>query len=107
MAQGRRHTGNQLERIKLLSEVDVLEALAPHKIEKLAQRTPERSLKRGEMVYEAGAAPGTLFLLLTGRIRLYATVAGHELTFEVLQAGTIFGESSLTGRPHQIGRAHV
>jgi len=100
MGQGRRHTANQLERIKLLSEVDVLEALAPQEIEKLAQRTPERSFEGGEMVYAAGAAPETLFLLLTGRIRLYATVAGQELTFDVLRAGTIFGESSLTGRPH-------
>lgn len=100
MAQGRRHTGNQLERIKFLSEVDVLEPLAPQELDRLAQRTPERSFQSGELVYIKGAALGPLFLLLRGRIRLYAAAVGQELTLEVLQAGTIFGESSLTGRPH-------
>ena len=31
---------------------------------------------------------------------MYAAAVGQELTLEVLQAGTIFGESSLTGHPH-------
>lgn len=100
MGEGRRHTKDQVERIKLLSEVDVLEPLAPQEIERLAQRIPERSFESGEMVYVQGAAPGPLYLLLTGRIRLYATAAGQEFTFDVLQAGTIFGESSLPGSPH-------
>ena len=97
--EGRRHTREQPERIKLLSQVDVLEALAPRQIESLAHTTWERSIQSGEMVYLQGEAPGPLLLLLKGRIRLYATVAGQEFTFEVLQAGTIFGESSLTGGP--------
>ena len=101
MGEGRRHTREQPERrIKLLSAVDVLEPLAPQEIERLAQRTPERSFESGETVYVQGAAPGALFLLLTGRIRLYAAAVGQELTLDVLQAGTIFGESSLTGSPH-------
>ena len=101
MGEGRRHTREQPERIKLLSEVDVLEALAPQQIEKLAQKTWERSFQSGEMVYVQGDAPGPLLLLLKGRIRLYATAAAQrELTFDVLQAGTIFGESSLTEKPH-------
>ena len=101
MGEGRRHTAEQPEWIKLLSEVDVLEPLAPQEIERLAHTTPERSLQSGQIVYEKGDAPGPLFLLLRGRIRLYATAAaGGELTFDLLQAGTIFGESSLTQRPH-------
>ena len=100
MGEGRRHTAEPPEWIKLLSQVDVLEPLAPQEIERLAHRTPERSLQSGEIVYVQGAAPGPLFLLLRGRIRLYATAAGGELTFDLLQAGTIFGESSLTESPH-------
>jgi CRP/FNR family cyclic AMP-dependent transcriptional regulator len=100
MGEGRRHTGEPPEWIKLLSEVDVLESLAPQEIERLAHRTPQRSLQSGQIVYEKGDAPGPLFLLLKGRIRLYATAAGGELTFDLLQASTIFGESSLTERPH-------
>jgi CRP/FNR family transcriptional regulator, cyclic AMP receptor protein len=85
--------------IDLLSVVDVLEPLGSQELERLAQRTPERSFARGELVYAAGDAPGSLSLLLTGRIRLYETAGGQEFTFGVLQAGTVFGESSLAGHP--------
>jgi CRP/FNR family transcriptional regulator, cyclic AMP receptor protein len=36
--------------------------------------------------------------LLTGRMRLYGTAGGQELTFDVLRAGTIFGIASLMER---------
>ena len=88
------------ERLKLLSEVDILEPLAPEEIDWLSQRTPHRSFDRGDMVYVAGDASGVLLLLLTGRIRLYQIAAGQEFTFEVIQAGTLFGEASLVGRTH-------
>jgi CRP/FNR family transcriptional regulator len=101
MGEGSRHTGDQPEWIKLLSEVDVLESLAPQETEKLAHRAQHRSFQSGEIVYIQGDAPGPLFLLLKGRIRLYATAAaGQELTFDVYQDGTILGESSLTESPH-------
>jgi CRP/FNR family transcriptional regulator len=91
---------DQAGRIKLLSGVDVLEPLAAGEIAWLSQRTPERSFTRGEMVYAEGDASDVLLFSLAGRIRLYGISAGQEFTFEVIQAGTIFGESSLAGRAH-------
>jgi len=87
-------------RLKLLSEVDVLETLSTEEIGWLSQRTPERSFGRGDLVYVAGDASEVLLLLLTGRIRLYGIAAGQEFTFEIIQAGTMFGEASLAGRTH-------
>jgi CRP/FNR family transcriptional regulator, cyclic AMP receptor protein len=89
---------DQAGRIKLLSGVDVLEPLAAEEIAWLSERTPERSFASGEMVYAEGDASDVLFFSLAGRIRLYGISAGQEFTFEVIQAGTIFGESSLAGR---------
>ena len=101
MGEGRTDTEDQQERIKRFSLVDVLESLATEEIDWLSQRTPERSFKRGDMVYAAGDASEAVFLLLAGRIRLYGIAAGREeFTFEVLQAGTLFGEASLAGRAH-------
>jgi CRP/FNR family transcriptional regulator len=91
---------NQEEWIDLLSMVDVLAPLGSQELDRLAQRVPERSFARGDMVYASGDAPGSLYLLLTGRIRLYNTTGGHEFTWDVLQAGTMFGESSLMGHAH-------
>jgi len=80
--------------------VDILEPLATEEIALLSQRTPERSFAKGELVYSARDASGILFLLLKGRIRLYDIVVGQEFTFDVIGAGTIFGEASLTGFAH-------
>ncbi len=79
--------------------VDVLEPLTAGQTDLLAQRTQERAFGRGETVYAPGDASEVVFLLLTGRMRLYGMVAGgQELTFEVVQAGTMFGISSLMER---------
>src|SRR3954471_9981039 len=100
MRQGPRRKVGQAERIKLLSMVDILEPLATEKIALLSQGTLERSLEKSEMVYSARDASEVLYLLLKGRIRLYDVVAGQEFTFDVIGAGTIFGEASLVGRAH-------
>src|SRR5215216_890947 len=101
MGEGRTDTEGQPERIKRFSLVEVLEPLASEEIAWLSQRTPERTFQRGELVYAAEDASEVVFLLLAGRIRLYGIAAGREeFTFEVLQAGTLFGEVSLAGRAH-------
>jgi CRP-like cAMP-binding protein len=89
------------EQGRLLSMVDVLEPLTSEQIDWLIQRTPERAFQRGETVYtEGNASSEILFLLLTGSIRLYGMAGGQEFTFDVLQAGTMFGIASLMERTH-------
>jgi CRP/FNR family cyclic AMP-dependent transcriptional regulator len=86
------------ERFKLLSEVDVLEPLSAEQLDRVSQRTLERSFRKGESVYLPGDAPEVLFLLLAGRVRLYGMVRDRELTFDVIRAGGMFGEATLTER---------
>jgi CRP/FNR family transcriptional regulator, cyclic AMP receptor protein len=89
---------SQAERIKLLSLVEVLEPLSTEEIGWLAQRTIERSFQGGETVYVPGDASEVVYLLLAGRIRLYGMAGGQELTFDIIQAGTMFGVASLMER---------
>jgi CRP/FNR family transcriptional regulator, cyclic AMP receptor protein len=49
-------------------------------------------------VYAPGDSSEAVFLLLTGRLRLYGTAGGQELTFEVVRASTMFGIASLMER---------
>jgi CRP/FNR family transcriptional regulator, cyclic AMP receptor protein len=98
MDQGWTHTGNRAQRIKLLSEVDVLEPLGTQEMNWLAQRILERDFQSGDMVYMPGDATEAVYLLLTGRIRLYGMASKQELTFEVILGGSIFGMASLTER---------
>jgi CRP/FNR family cyclic AMP-dependent transcriptional regulator len=90
--------GTQTERIKLLSEVDLLESLSAEQLEWVAQRTLNRSFQKGESVYVPGDASEVVYLLLTGRVRLYGMVRQRELTFDVIRAGDVFGEVSLSER---------
>ena len=99
MHQGWAHTGKQAQRIKLLAEIDVLEALGTEEMNRLAQRIPERDFHSGEMVYVPGDASEVVFLLLTGRMRLYGVSRDQELTFEVIQGGSIFGIAALMEQP--------
>jgi CRP-like cAMP-binding protein len=90
--------GTQTERNKLLSEVDVLEPLSAEQLEWVAQRTLDRSFQKGESIYLPGDASEVVYLLLTGRVRLYGMVRQGELTFDIIRAGDMFGEASLTER---------
>ena len=78
--------------------VEVLEPLTAEQTDLLAQRTQERIFGRGETVYVPGDASEVVFVLLTGRIRLYGMAGGQELTFDVVRSGTIFGIASLMER---------
>src|SRR5215204_3480134 len=71
------------ERIRLLSMVDILEPLSPEEIEHLNGQLPDRHLQQG-------------------KIRVFRTTPdGRELTLAVVEAGTLFGEMSLTGQQLQ------
>jgi CRP/FNR family cyclic AMP-dependent transcriptional regulator len=78
--------------------VDVFEPLTADQTDLLAQKTHERAFGRGETVYAPGDASEAVFVLLTGRVRLYGMAGRQELTFEVVRASTIFGIASLMER---------
>ena len=71
--------------------VDVFEPLTAEQTDLLVHRTQERAFGRGETVYAPGDASEAVFVLLTGRMRLYGMAGGQELTFEVVRASTLFG----------------
>jgi CRP/FNR family cyclic AMP-dependent transcriptional regulator len=78
--------------------VDVFEPLTAEQTDLLAQKTHERAFGRGETVYAPGDASEAVFVLLTGRMRLYGMAGAQELTFEVVRASTLFGIASLMER---------
>jgi CRP-like cAMP-binding protein len=87
-----------IEWTDLLLKIDVLEPLSSEQLGWVAQKTLIRSFQKGESIYIPGDASEVVFLLLTGRVRLFAMVRQRELTFDVVQAGAIFGEASLMER---------
>ena len=54
--------------------------------------------ERGKVFFSPHDAPGTIYFLKEGRVRLYRrTPQGKQLTVAVLDRGAVFGESRMIG----------
>ena len=92
----------------LLAEVDVLRELPQSEVEYLARQCPivhlaeKESLTLGE--YQRG-----VFLLLSGRVRVHepTTFGIQDLTFSVLEGGTVMGQLGSTPRPSRALRVEA
>ena len=87
------------EQIKLLRMVDIFEPLSQEEIERINWQHLNTRVEAGETFYTPMDLSETLFVLQSGRVRLYRAVPeGREFTLAVLDAGTVFGEMTLTGQ---------
>src|SRR4028118_341665 len=87
------------DHVRLLSLVDVFEPLSWEEIEKISWRNLNTKVEAGEVFYTPMDLSETLFVLQSGRVRIYrALPEGRELTLAVFEGGTVFGEMALTGQ---------
>ena len=85
------------EKVRLLSRVDIFEALSEEKVEELARLALDTHYERGEELHESREGGQKLYALKEGRVQLYATLPnGEEITLSVVEGGSIFGELALT-----------
>lgn len=90
------------EQIRLLSMVDLFEPLSESEMQDLAKRAPDTSLQKGDILYSPQESSERLFVLKRGRVQVYEMGEdGEEITLSVVEAGTVFGEMSLTGQSLQ------
>lgn len=79
-----------------IEHVPIFGSLSHEEMLEVVQIASSRSLDKGEMVYRAGDAGGTLFVLHTGRVKLFRlNVNGREQVLHVIGAGEFIGELSL------------
>jgi CRP-like cAMP-binding protein len=88
------------EEVELLSKVDLFESLSEEEIRVLVHENSDVRLGEGETFYAPWEHDGKLFVLKKGQMRLYRTEGARELTLEVVDAGTVFGEMAFT--PHRL-----
>jgi len=87
------------EHVRLLRMVDIFEPLSQEEIERINWQHLNTQVPAGETFYTPMDLSEALFVLQSGRVRLFRAVPeGREFTLAVLEAGTVFGEMTLTGQ---------
>ncbi len=72
----------------------------PAPLRALAEAGVERRYRRGLLLIQEGEPGGTLYFVLSGRLRAYrATADGQEFTYGRFGPGEVLGELSLDGGP--------
>jgi CRP-like cAMP-binding protein len=88
-------------RRRLLLTSPLFDALPNEALDDIVSRATERSVRRGQTVFQKGDEGSYMVAVLTGRMRIGATSAeGREVTLNMIDAGEVFGEIALLdGKP--------
>jgi len=93
---------SMLSNLELIRRVPLFAFLTPSQADVVAQAVVKRRFRRGALVMRQGERSNTLFIILTGRVRVVAAdQRGREVTLAIRQAGHHIGEMSLIDKePH-------
>jgi len=82
-----------------MAEVDIFTDLSPKEMDAIAAAAPMKTYATGELLYSPQNPMEMLFILKSGRIRVFHIAAdGRALTTAIITPGTIFGEMVLLGQ---------
>jgi CRP/FNR family transcriptional regulator, cyclic AMP receptor protein len=84
-----------------LRAIELLEGLAPGKLDALAQQCVWRNYEAGRRIISRNAVDRDVYLLVSGRVRITTySQGGRQVTFRDIAAGDIFGEvAAVDGEP--------
>jgi CRP/FNR family cyclic AMP-dependent transcriptional regulator len=84
-----------------LRDIELLEGLAPEKLDALARQCVWRNYEAGKRIISRNAADRDVYLLVSGRVRITTySQGGRQVTFRDISAGDIFGEvAALDDKP--------
>ncbi len=84
------------ENTSCIAHVPIFANLSEEEMLEIADIAVARKFDKGEMVYMAGEEGGTLFVLHTGKVKLFRlNFSGREQVLRVAGTGEFFGELSL------------
>src|SRR5690349_24054491 len=93
---------SMLSNLELIRRVPLFALLTSVQAEAVADAVIKRRFKRGETIVEQGEKSNTLFIILTGRVRVVTSdKRGREVILATLNPGDYIGEMSLIdNEPH-------
>jgi len=91
-----RHCNNCESHAACIEQVPIFGSLSSGEKMEIAEIASSRSFEKGEMIYTAGDEGGTLFVLHTGRVKLFRlNASGKEQVLRLVEPGEFMGELSL------------
>src|SRR5678816_49010 len=80
-----------------LRDIELLEGLAPEKLDALARQCVWRNYEAGKRIISRNAADRDVYLLVSGRVRITTySQGGRQVTFRDIAAGDIDASSALS-----------
>jgi CRP/FNR family transcriptional regulator, cyclic AMP receptor protein len=86
------------EEVRVLSRAETLDPLSDEDLRGLLKRSQDINLDSGETFFTPEDTSERLFILKKGRVRIFRTSEGRELTLAEIEPGMIFGEMALTAQ---------
>jgi CRP-like cAMP-binding protein len=81
-----------------LKRIHLFAGLGPAELKEMERITRMQEVKKRQPIYLQGDPANTVYLLKKGRVKISSTApSGKEVTFEILEAGEIFGELEALG----------
>lgn len=91
----------------LLSRVSLLKGLSNKALNRIADYAKFHHYRRGERIFSADSLGECLYVLVTGRVKIYTSAGSRSKTFALLDPGDFFGEMALLGEPTRSASARA
>jgi CRP-like cAMP-binding protein len=89
----RKGSASHVDTVVELQALALFGGIDARTLEQIERRTQRRNLGAGELLFSAGDASDSLFVVANGRMRIWTVSAGGaEVTLNVLTKGSVFGE---------------
>jgi len=83
----------------LLSRVSLFQGLSGSLLKKISSFAKFHIFRRGEGIFSEASSGECLYVLVSGRVKIYASAGSRTKTFALLDPGDFFGEMALLGQP--------
>ena len=92
-----------------LQNCALFSALRPEELRKILAMASERSVGRGQTIFQRGDAESSMMAVLKGSVRISTGSAdGKEVILNTIRTGEVFGEIALLdGRPRSAGATAI
>lgn len=78
-----------------IKNIEIFKYLSAEDAQRVLSDATEVRLKTGETVFEAGSAGNEMYIIKSGRVKVYRVFDDNEITFAEFGTGDCFGEMSL------------